>query len=131
VLLTADWSVRVVHGQQDLLRPVAAAATCLGAVLIVLVVGLSPGAERFTSHRVCQLAGTRSFSLYLVHWPVIAFVVAVVGPHRALCLLLSVPLVALVTEGFYRLVERPATRLSRDVGRWAARRPQAASTTGA
>jgi peptidoglycan/LPS O-acetylase OafA/YrhL len=62
-----------------------------------------------------QLVGSRSFSLYLVHEPLLVALAFALGgtPSLPLLLLVTIPLIALVTEAFYRVVERPAHRLAR------------------
>ena len=72
--------------------------------------------------------GRTSFSLYLVHMPVLAFAAHAtqgwLSPWTALCLgALASPVVAVL---FYAAVEVPSHRLSRRVGRRGQRPPQAA-----
>lgn len=116
VLLTADWPARLLDEHQALARALAAPLTCAGAVGLVVAFAFAPRCRSLAQGPFCQFVGKRSFSLYLVHWPVIAFVVAVLGSHRALVVVVATPLILLVTEGFYRAVERPSTRLSRRLG---------------
>ncbi len=62
-----------------------------------------------------QLVGSRSFSLCLVHEPLVVALAFAMGgkPSLRLLLLAAIPLIVLVTEGFYRLVKRPSHRLAR------------------
>lgn len=60
--------------------------------------------------------GSRSFSLYLVHFPVImAAAFLTMGEHLAVTLLIGVPVSLGLSELFYRGVERPSMRLARAV----------------
>lgn len=63
-----------------------------------------------------QWLGTRSFSLYLVHEPVVVAVGYLTGWTSPAVLLLTVPLSLGLAEVFFRLVERPSHRLARKTG---------------
>jgi peptidoglycan/LPS O-acetylase OafA/YrhL len=64
-----------------------------------------------------QRLGSRSFSLYLVHEPIVVSVAQAFDPqHQALgFVVVALAAVALATEVFYRLVERPSIALARRV----------------
>ncbi|WP_271394799.1 acyltransferase family protein [Neomicrococcus lactis] len=67
---------------------------------------------------VLNWLGTRSFSLYLVHEPILVTSAFLLGVSNLPWVwILGGLLVVLVTEVFYRLVESPSTVLSRTVGR--------------
>jgi peptidoglycan/LPS O-acetylase OafA/YrhL len=73
--------------------------------------------SRWMMAAAAQWMGRRSFSLYLMHVPVLLALVNVLNlqkPHFAL-IFLYVPFTVLLTEGFYRAVERPMLNLSRSV----------------
>jgi len=93
---------------------------CIGGALLVLVfIAWSP-AVSFGNLRVLQWLGSRSFSLYLVHEPVvvsIAFALRTTNPF--LVAALGIPLSLVATEIFFRLVERPSLLLAGHVGRFA------------
>jgi peptidoglycan/LPS O-acetylase OafA/YrhL len=124
---TKDWnvleSVRVAIAR---LAPVAAPnlfqfqSQCAAVALFVGVL-LSPVAQRLLSS--CQQLGRLSFSIYLLHFPIL-FTLACAGfiplagvlPRLAAVAITFVSFVAvvlLVAEGFERMVDRPAVRLSR------------------
>lgn len=86
----------------------------IGAVILIGLAATSPVFIRPLRHRLLQWLGRISFSLYLVHVPVL--LVLVHGLHRVVALpliLVVAPLISLgVAEVFYRLVERPSLRLA-------------------
>lgn len=62
--------------------------------------------------------GTRSFSIYLIHEPIVVSVALVL--HTAnpfLVLALSLPVSLLVAEAFFRAIERPSHRLANATGK--------------
>ena len=68
--------------------------------------------------RVVRWLGKISFSLYLVHEPIVVSMTLLVGPAPfLLVLILALPASLLVAAAFYRLIEVPALRLSRELGR--------------
>ncbi len=62
-----------------------------------------------------QWLGLRSFSLYLVHLPLVSVTVLLLGGTAPLwaVLLIAVPAALLTTAVFYRVVELPSHRLAR------------------
>lgn len=88
------------------------------AVLLVTVAIGSPGAERILSARLPQWLGTVSFSLYLVHAPIVATLAFALGDRAWLLIVaLGIPLSLLGAAVFHRLIERPSHRLARTVSR--------------
>lgn len=86
-------------------------------VVVLMFVGWAP-AIAAGSTRVANWLGKISFSLYLVHLPVLFTVVIVLGEVSlpvALCL--GFVLAVIVAEVFYKVVERPSHRISMRVGR--------------
>jgi peptidoglycan/LPS O-acetylase OafA/YrhL len=85
-----------------------------GATLAVLCPLLVPRVARWLEHRPVQWLGSRSFSLYLVHLPiVIAAANALHRPSLLLLLAVAVPACLLAAEGFFRVAEAPVHRLAR------------------
>lgn len=85
------------------------------AACIVMVAALTPGAfQRWLSAPWPQFLGRVSFSLYLVHIPVLktCFTVMPDAPLW-LAVMLAIPLVALATLAFHHGVELPAQRWGR------------------
>jgi peptidoglycan/LPS O-acetylase OafA/YrhL len=86
------------------------------AACVLMVSAMAPGRIREVLHaKPWQYLGRVSFSLYLVHIPVLKTCFALM-PHAPawLAVLVSLPCVALVTHVFHISVEQPAQRL----GRW-------------
>lgn len=81
-------------------------------ILVLLAVTWSP-LRGFLEWRPVHWLGAISFSLYLVHEPIIVTVRHLL-PHAHIALVFAVAVAAaiLVAWGFYHAVERPATRLS-------------------
>jgi peptidoglycan/LPS O-acetylase OafA/YrhL len=95
----------------------------VGATLIVLLFVGCGSAKRFGDTVVAQWLGRVSFSLYLVHLPIILAGITLMRPlplHFAL--VVSVAVSFLVAELFFRYVEKPAHRLSIAAGRAVERR---------
>lgn len=91
---------------------------CIGGALVVIAFLAWPPAVSVGNHRILQWLGTRSFSLYLVHEPIvvsIGFASHITNPFLIAALAIPLPLVA--TEIFYRFVERPSLLLAGRVGR--------------
>lgn len=99
----------------------------LGAILIFIAVLNLPGAQRLLSQRLPQWLGRISFSLYLLHFPIMAtlgcslFIVA--APHigivaaSLLAGAIGLPVTLVVAALFERWVDRSAVQLSHRV-RW-------------
>lgn len=115
-MLSAHWVAQTSSG--PLLAPaLTRSGQAVGAVALVVVVWLSPAAARAMSRPWALWTGDRSFSLYLVHYPIV-MTLAVVGQGAPLPLLLAVALGTSISLAalFHRLVERPSHQLSRYAG---------------
>jgi peptidoglycan/LPS O-acetylase OafA/YrhL len=113
---------RWVHATSTTGQGLVAALVAAGAVLAVLCPLLHPGVARALETRPAQWLGARSFSLYLVHEPVIVTLAFVLGfPALGILALPAVIASLLVAEVFYRAVERPSHRLARALGEWVPR----------
>ena len=95
----------------------------LGACAALILALIGPLTRRLLSTRPMQWTGTRSFTLYLVHEPLLVGLAFTLGgsPVFPLFALVAIPVVLLVTEGFYRGVERPSHELARRSGAFVAR----------
>jgi peptidoglycan/LPS O-acetylase OafA/YrhL len=124
--LTANWWLRIGgHGESRL----GTVLVGLGACCALLLALVGPAARRALDTRPMQWAGTRSYSLYLVHEPVVVGVAFALGGAPALgpLALLAVPLALALAEAFHRAIERPSHQLARRAG--ARRRPAAATAS--
>ncbi len=91
-----------------------------GGILIFFAVLVLPGLRAWLGGPLGQVLGRYSFSLYLVHFPVLFTVTSallVATRHMmggvALSVAVGLVLTAVLTFGFERWVDAPATRLSR------------------
>jgi peptidoglycan/LPS O-acetylase OafA/YrhL len=124
LLLDAHW----LSGGRYALTAMAAA----GAALLVALVAVWRPLQVMGEVRPLQWLGRISFSLYLVHEPVVVSTALLLDTTNPLWpLLLAVPAALVLAQVFNRFVELPAHRLSKRVGqlsrRWVdrARRPAA------
>ena len=85
-----------------------------GCVVLVLLAMCSRPFAQGLDVRAVRWLGRRSFSLYLVHEPLIVSIAMLTGSW-GLVLLIGLPGSLLLAEVFYRLVEYPSHRLSRAV----------------
>lgn len=94
----------------------------LGAVAIVVVAAAATGFRRLLECRVPQFLGRISFSLYLVHLPVLATLAFLLGDWNWPAVgLVGAPLGVLAGWVFFRLVEKPLHRVARSAKRASAR----------
>jgi peptidoglycan/LPS O-acetylase OafA/YrhL len=117
VAMTSVWWLQphssvVEHG----LRAVVAAGACIAVALPLLLGSL----RSFLETPVMQWAGSRSFSLYLVHEPIVVAAAFALGGTASVVLVaaLAVPVALVAAEGFFRVAERPMHRWSRAFGQW-------------
>jgi peptidoglycan/LPS O-acetylase OafA/YrhL len=88
-----------------------------GAALIVATVALWPPVQRVLGGKLLAWLGAISFSLYLVHFPIVVTFGQLFGPERWwLGALVSVPLSVLLAQLMYRWVELPAQALAGRAG---------------
>jgi peptidoglycan/LPS O-acetylase OafA/YrhL len=123
VLIGSEWELRAAGVPFDVALHVSLGAATLGAALLVALAGAGGATSRLLITRPVQHLGRVSFSLYLVHVPVLFATAALLSTAP----LLVVAVVALVvafalTELFARGIEGPAHRLSIRVGRAVAAR---------
>ncbi|MCZ2822320.1 acyltransferase [Modestobacter sp. VKM Ac-2977] len=119
VLLLAEWWTRSLLETAPAALALARTCGVAGAVLLCFTALACPSAGSFLTRRPVQWLGTVSFSLYLVHEPVLVSVSSLVGGSRtgvAVTLLVGMPLAFLLAVVFHRLVEAPSQRLARVVG---------------
>jgi peptidoglycan/LPS O-acetylase OafA/YrhL len=121
--ITAGWWVQdawLGHGVvrdvvQHALRSVVALGACVAVALPLVVRSFA----RFLDTPVMQWTGARSFSLYLVHEPIVVSAAFALGGRASIVALaaIAVPVALLAAEVFFRAAERPIHGLSRRVGR--------------
>jgi peptidoglycan/LPS O-acetylase OafA/YrhL len=98
----------------------------VGSAMVVFLAANWSRFQHFCELPAVQWVGKRSFSLYLVHEPLLVSIAFLLGgrPNTAVLLAIVLPVALLVADIFYRVVERPAIQLSHVVGGWA--RPKSA-----
>jgi peptidoglycan/LPS O-acetylase OafA/YrhL len=115
VLLVAYWLFRPVLTEPW--NSITLALRVPGAALIVATVALWPPVQRMLGGRVLAWLGAISFSLYLVHFPIVVTFGQLFGPeHWWAGALVSVPLSVLLAQAMYRWVELPAQALAHRAG---------------
>ena len=121
VLLLAPWWVRAARDAGEAAQ-VGVVASVAGAAVLVVLAGCTPEGARIAELPWVHWLGARSFSLYLVHEPVVVTVAYLFGgtPGAGLELVVALPLSLLLADGFFRVVEHPAHRLAAVAGRRAA-----------
>ncbi|MEV8083754.1 acyltransferase family protein [Pseudarthrobacter oxydans] len=98
--------------------PVGIATAALDGALLIFVFLVWPPAISLGNGSLVRWLGLRSFSLYLIHEPIVLSVTFALRSTNAFhVLMLALPLSLLVTEVFFRLIERPSHRLAEAAGR--------------
>lgn len=116
-LLIAGWMFAFL-GTVPYLPQILSALSFVGAVVIVAVAFLWRPFASVLTLAPARWLGRVSFSLYLVHVPIIIAAANLFGAeHRLIAILVAIPVSLIVAELFARLVEAPAHRLSQRVGR--------------
>ena len=118
-LLTARWLVAGLPFGHPVLDALASGATIAGAVAAVVLALHWRPMRRVLEERPTQWLGARSFSLYLVHEPVIvavALLVPVAWAPGAPAVVGGIVAI-LVSAIFFRAVERPSISLAHRAGR--------------
>lgn len=88
----------------------------LGAGILVFVAAFWSGARRFLEAGVVQWLGLVSFSLYLVHDPILAALNYLLPPDRLiLVMVVGIPVALLAAHFFYKFVESPSHRLAKRI----------------
>lgn len=117
MLLIASWLARPFVGGGTVAGAALWGLAGIGAALGVVLAIVWPGLRRLLERPAMLWLGRISFSLYLVHAPLIGTVGYLVGPERWwLTALVALPLSVGVAYVFYRWIERPAHRLARAGG---------------
>jgi peptidoglycan/LPS O-acetylase OafA/YrhL len=118
LLLNAYWPVQAFASTWSGSLGVARAAAVLGACLLLFAVLHWRAAELATESRPALWLGRRSFSLYLIHEPVLVTLTFALGAQLPLpvMVVLGLPACVVAAAGFFHLFERPSHRLSRWVG---------------
>jgi peptidoglycan/LPS O-acetylase OafA/YrhL len=122
LLLNLHWTLWGALGGPPRFQAGARAFEFIGALGLVLLAALWRPAIRLLSTRVFRWLGRVSFSLYLVHVPVIIAIDSLFGRDLPVArIAISLVLSIVFAELFSRFVEQPAHALSRRIGAGSAR----------
>ncbi len=121
LLLGNAWTVAGLTSNPDILAVTqrwAGTLTVAGAC-IALFLAAEGSWRRPLEKPAVRWLGSRSFSLYLVHEPIVVSVAVLLGGNPGLvpALAVVVPVSLLAAELFYRVIEHPSQLLARAVGR--------------
>ena len=117
LLLIAAWWTRPFVSPSTALGDALWGLAGAGAAGIIIVAVCSPLAARILESRLPRWLGQVSFSLYLVHAPILATLAFAWGDAQwMLVALVGVPLGLAVAWAFFHVVERPAHRAARAAG---------------
>jgi peptidoglycan/LPS O-acetylase OafA/YrhL len=120
-LLLIEWVLRAFRLPMHIYSIWLPGFVALGGALACFIVLGCPAVSRLFSGRTLQWAGKISFSLYLVHEPIVVSVASFVPPGlfgAVVTLFVGGAASILVAMGFHALIEGPSTRWSRAIGKW-------------
>jgi peptidoglycan/LPS O-acetylase OafA/YrhL len=116
LLLIGQWLLRPVVPPGSIASTLLTQLSVLGAAGLVLSAIGVRSVRTALDARATQWLGRVSFSLYLVHMPILATLTFLLGEDRWwLVALLTVPTAILAAWGFHWAVERPSHRLARRI----------------
>ncbi|MFF1542063.1 acyltransferase family protein [Microbacterium sp. NPDC058269] len=101
---------------QGFLRPFSQGFVVTGAVLLVYALIGDSGLSRFFSLGVFRFLGRISFSLYLIHVPLLLGAIHLVPAHPMRAMVVALPVIFVVAWVFTRVVEEPSAAFARRVG---------------
>lgn len=129
LLLTARWLAGGVNVPDGMI-PASYPCILLGATLLIFVAAFCPAVRTVLEQRWAQWLGRISFSLYLIHEPIVIALGYTIGRRHAWAVLPLAVLICLpVAAVFFRFVEGPAHSLARQVGRRWTKAPGALATS--
>ena len=118
LFLTAPWTASNVHGLPVQAVWVLHGLQIVGAMVAVFVASSCQGARKVLAGPVVLWLGTRSFSLYLIHEPIVVAVGYAQGGSGPVWATfgISLALALGLTEVFFRAVEKPSHQLAKRLG---------------
>jgi len=123
LLLIASWLARPIADPGSAASRALWGLAGVGAVIVIIAAIGWPRLNDLLERRPAQWLGRVSYSLYLVHVPVLATLVYLCGSGRwPLAIAIGIPASLLLSGLFHRFIESPAHRLSRSAGDAVARR---------
>jgi peptidoglycan/LPS O-acetylase OafA/YrhL len=116
LLLIGEWMLRPLFPVGSVVNTLLSQSSVLGAAGLVLAAIAVRPVRSVLEARGIQWLGKVSFSLYLVHIPILASLTFLFGDDRWwLVAILTLPLALLAAWGFHWVVERPSHRLARSI----------------
>ncbi|WP_344672587.1 acyltransferase [Pseudarthrobacter polychromogenes] len=118
-LLTVQWNLGAIVEDVTPYRAISTGLTSIGACLAVFICAYFRPAVRAFESTVIRLLGLISFSLYLVHEPIVIGAVTLLGGNPPLWFtyVTVVPVSIAVAVAFYWLIENPSHVLCQKIGR--------------
>lgn len=113
LMTTSYWTTRTLL-PVELAGAVTLPVILIGISVIIVAAVNAPLLPRLLSSRPFKFLGVISFSLYLVHEPIV-IAAAQVTDRPMMVVVVAVPASIAVAVGFWYLVERPSHRLSRRI----------------
>lgn len=117
VLATSSRWLLMAFGAPVVVLDATVGLMLVAAVVFVIMALEWRSASRVLSTRPLRLAGRLSFSLYLVHEPIIVAAGFAFPGKPAIALMVVIAATAIVTPLFYYLVERPSHKLARRISK--------------
>jgi peptidoglycan/LPS O-acetylase OafA/YrhL len=117
-LLVARWLIAAVDGGNTV-STTGSVLTVVGACLCVWMFASTRAGNRLGTRLPVAWLGKRSFSLYLIHEPIVVTVAYLLHgtTDAALVLMIALPASLIAAEAFGRLCEMPSHRFAQSVGR--------------
>ena len=113
-LVTASWSITAILGVN---RLHLVGLEVVGSTMIVALFLAWPPAQSLGTTSPLRWLGVRSFSLYLIHEPIVVSVALLLGRRQpAFLLAVVLPVALLLADLFYRFAEGPSHRFAQRVG---------------
>lgn len=117
LLLSVRWMIWGSNPGDAIGTSIGGALAVPGAAGLVLIAAFWNPARVFLTTKVLHWLGRVSFSLYLVHVPIIIATRSLLHTHTVLFVIVAIVASLLVAELFTRFVELPSHRLAKRVGR--------------
>ena len=111
VLLTLSWTAR------DQFSTAYRPEQVVGAALLVFAFGYWERGQAFGGSAALQWLGKRSYSLYLIHYPILVGIAYSLGQNSRFTFLIGIPIALVAADGFFRGVEGPSHRLAQKLKR--------------
>jgi peptidoglycan/LPS O-acetylase OafA/YrhL len=122
--LLGEWWMRLLIADATLWLPIGRPMGVAGAAVLVFCFLHCRPLRALGESRPMQWLGTVSFSLYLVHEPIVVSIAAMSAPTVVgvvAVLVVGIPASFAVAVAFHRVIERPSQRLAGRAGRMARR----------